>query len=333
MAARIGINGFGRIGRYLTRLIIKDPDLELVCVNARHGNEMYAHLFKHDTTFGTYPGEVSANDGGIEIDGRQVAVHRWPDPTRAKWGREDVDIVVEATGKFRTRKDCLDHLDNGARKVVVSAPAKGEGPDISLLYNVNHADYDPDAHHILDVASCTTNCLAPMVQVLDRAVGIKHGQATTIHSYTTSQNILDGSHKDLRRARAAAMSQIPTTTGSAKAVIKVLPEFQGRLDAVAVRVPTHDASITDLVCEVERPATVESVNRAFREAANETIGYSEQPLVSADYIGDSHGMVLDALSTNVVDETSVKIMAWYDNEAGFTHQLERVLRLVAGKLQ
>jgi glyceraldehyde 3-phosphate dehydrogenase len=324
------MNGFGRIGRYLTRLLMNEHDLELVGFNARADNATYAHMFKYDSVFGTYKGEVKSDDTGITIDGNHINVSRWPSPAEAKWADLGVDIVIEATGKFKTRDQLVKHMENGAKKVIMSAPAKE--PDISIVYNVNHHEYDPEKHHIVDGASCTTNCLAPVVKVLHDHFGIKHGLMTTIHSYTMSQRILDGSHKDLRRARAAAVSQIPTTTGAAKAVTRVIPELEGRLDGLSVRVPTADGSLVDLVCELEKTATAEEINATFKANANETLGYSDEPLVSCDYLGDTHGGVVDGLTTKVIDGTMAKILIWYDNEAGYTNQLLRVLKMVANNL-
>jgi glyceraldehyde 3-phosphate dehydrogenase len=326
MAIKIGMNGFGRIGRYLTRLAAGDPDVEVVAFNARADNASYAHLFKYDSVFGTFDGEVEATEAGIKVNGREIKVTRWARPEEWAWGDEGVDLVVEATGKYTDRASCEKHLAAGAKKVVVSAPAKN--PDVTVVYNVNHQDYDPASHNIVSSASCTTNCLAPAAKVLNDTFGIKHGLMTTIHAYTMSQRILDGSHKDLRRARAAAMSMIPTTTGAAKAVTLVMPELEGKLDGMAVRVPTPDASLVDLVCELEKPTTTEEVNAAFKKAANETLGYSEEPLVSVDYIGSTYGGVVDSLTTNVMGGTMCKCIVWYDNEGGFTNQLLRVIKMV-----
>jgi glyceraldehyde 3-phosphate dehydrogenase len=330
MAVRIGMNGFGRIGRYLTRLLMEEPDLELVGFNARADNATYAHMFKYDSVFGTYKGEVKADDEGMTIDGNHIKVTRWPNPSESKWADENVDIVVEATGAFKDRDSLSQHMKNGAKKVVMSAPAKK--PDISIVYGVNEGDYDPDKHHIIDAASCTTNCLAPVAKVLHDNFGIKHGLMTTIHSYTMSQRILDGSHKDLRRARAAAVSMIPTTTGAAKAVTRVIPALEGKLDGMAVRVPTPDGSLVDLVCELEKSTSAEEVNKTFKDNADEVLGYSDEPLVSCDYIGDSHGGVVDGLTTSVIGDTMCKVLAWYDNEAGYTHQLLRVIKMAAKNL-
>lgn len=330
MAVRIGMNGFGRIGRYLTRLLMEEPELELVGFNARADNATYAHTFKYDSVFGTYKGEVKADDDGLTIDGNHIKVTRWPNPGETKWADENVDIVIEATGKFKDRDSLTQHMNNGAKKVIMSAPAKD--PDISIVYSVNEKDYDPDSHHIIDAASCTTNCLAPVAKVLHDNFGIKHALMTTIHSYTMSQRILDGSHKDLRRGRAAALSQIPTTTGAAKAVTRVIPELDGRLDGMAVRVPTADGSLVDLVAELEKSTSAEEINETFKKNVSDSLGYSDEPLVSIDYIGDSHGAVVDGLTTAVIGGTMCKVLAWYDNEAGYTNQLLRVIKMVAGKL-
>lgn len=330
MTVKIGMNGFGRIGRYLTRLLMDDPDLELKAVNARSDSETYAHLLKYDSVFGRFSGEVTSSGNGLTINGRDIALTRWSKPADSAWRDLGCDLVVETTGKFRDRESCQGHLDGGAKKVVISAP--GKGVDVSVCPNVNDQAYDPARHHIISCGSCTTNCLAPVSKVLNDSFGISHGYLTTVHSYTMTQRILDGSHKDLRRARAAAMSQIPTTTGATKAVGEILPELQGKLDGMAIRVPTPCGSLIDLVCELQSRVEPEQVNNAFREASNETLGYTEEPLVSVDFLGDSHGAVVDGLSTRVMNKTMVKVLAWYDNEAGFTHQLLRLLRRVAREL-
>lgn len=330
MTMTIGMNGFGRIGRYLTRLLLDDPDLKLGAINARSDNETYAHLLKYDSVYGRFPGDVSWNDQGLVVNDRNITLTRWNNPEESNWKDLGCDLVVETTGKFKDKSSCQGHLDGGARKVVISAP--GKGVDVSICPNVNDQAYDPSAHHIISCGSCTTNCLAPVCKVLDEHFGISHGFATTIHSYTMTQRILDGSHKDLRRARAAAMSQIPTTTGATKAVGEILPELDGKLDGMAVRVPTPSGSLIDLVCDLKTRVTPDQVNQTFRENAQETLGYTEEPLVSVDFLGDSHGAVVDALSTRVMNGTMVKVLAWYDNEAGFTHQLLRLLRRVARDL-
>jgi glyceraldehyde 3-phosphate dehydrogenase len=309
---------------------MQDNQLQLVSVNARADNESYAHMFKYDSVFGRYPGEVSYSQDGLIIDGKEVTFTRWPKPKDSAWRELGCDIVVEATGKFKDRESCQQHLDNGARKVIISAP--GKDADVTICPNVNDQDYDAHKHQVISSASCTTNCLAPVAKVLQDSFGIKHGFMTTIHSYTMTQRILDGSHKDLRRARAAGISQIPTTTGAAKAVTQILPSLEGKLDGIAVRVPTADGSLVDLVCELEKKVSAQEVNAAFKAASNETLGYSEEPLVSVDYIGDSHGGVVDALSTMMIGQSMVKVLAWYDNEAGFTHQLARLIRMVGSKL-
>jgi len=301
------MNGFGRIGRYLTRLLRDNPDLDLRVINARADNHTYAHLLKYDSVYGRYTGEVSHTDNDLVVDGKKIAVTRWSNPGEAAWGDFGCDLVIEATGKFTDRESCEKHLAAGAGKVVISAP--GKNPDVSIVYNVNNDDYRPGEHRIVSSASCTTNCLAPVVKVMHDKFGIKHGVMTTIHSYTMSQRILDGSHKDQRRGRAAAVSQIPTTTGAAKAVTQVIPELAGKFDGMAVRVPTPDASMCDIVCVLNKSTTAEELNNAFKAAADETLGYSDEPLVSVDYIGDDHGGVIDALSTTVIDGTLAKVLA------------------------
>ncbi|PIE68969.1 MAG: type I glyceraldehyde-3-phosphate dehydrogenase [Deltaproteobacteria bacterium] len=330
MAIKIGLNGFGRIGRYMTKLLAGDQDLELVVVNEIQGtNKDLAHLLKYDSVHGTFPGEVAANDQGLLVNGKQVVIERML-PADWDWGKYEVDILLEATGAFRDRQSCENHLAAGARKVIVSAPAKGA--DITVVMGVNEEIYDP-SYRILSNASCTTNCLAPAAKVVNDAFGIKHGLMTTIHSYTMSQRVLDGMHKDIRRARAAALSMIPTTTGAAKAVTQVIPSLAGKLDGMAVRVPTPNASLVDFVCELDKATSVEEVNAALKAASqgpmNGPMGYSEEPLVSIDYNGSIHGGVVDSLCTAVMDGTMLKLLLWYDNEAGFSNQLLRLTRLAA----
>jgi glyceraldehyde 3-phosphate dehydrogenase len=327
MAVKIGLNGFGRIGRYLARLIFEaDHGIELAVVNARADNAQLAHLLKYDTVFRTFPSQVEPTDDGFSVDGKPVTVTRKP-ANEWIWGELGCDIVIETTGVFKDRAANQGHFDAGAKKVVVSAPAKDA--DATFVYNVNHETYDPAAHNFISNASCTTNCLAPAAKVLNDAFGINHGLMTTIHSYTMSQRVLDGSHKDLRRARACAENILPTTTGAAKAVGLVLPELAGKLDGMAVRVPTPVGSLVDLYCEVGKSTTVEEVNAAFKAAANESMGYTEVPLVSSDYLGDTHGGVVDGPCTAVMGGTMVKSIVWYDNEAGFTNQLLRLIKHVA----
>lgn len=334
MAVRIGINGFGRIGRYLMRLLAGSTEFEVVAINARASNQDLAHLFKYDSVHGQFRGgEVLASDKGIWINGRDIPVTRyaigeWP------WGDMGVDIVVDTSGSLKKRAGLQQHLENGAKKVIMSAPVS-DG-DVTIVMGVNHSEYKPEEHHIISAASCTTNCLAPVAKVLHDSFGISHGLITTIHSYTMSQRLLDGSQKDIRRARAAALSLIPTSTGAAQAVGLVIPALKGRLDGISVRVPTANVSMVDLTCEMEHKVSAVEVNSAMHRASKsfmkDTLGYSDEPLVSIDYNGDTHGGVVDALSTAVMDHKMVKMLIWYDNEAGFTNQLVRLMSLVGAKM-
>ncbi|HEY0995554.1 MAG TPA: type I glyceraldehyde-3-phosphate dehydrogenase [Gemmatimonadaceae bacterium] len=337
MAIRVGINGFGRIGRQVVRAakLQQDSGIDFVAVNDLTDTKTLAHLFKYDSVHRTYPGEVRAGDGSISIDGDEMKIFAEKDPAKLPWKDLGVDIVLESTGRFTKAEDAGKHIAAGARKVVISAPAKGE--DITIVLGVNHEKYDPKHHHIVSNASCTTNCLVPMVKVIRDAFGFKHGSMVTIHSYTNDQQILDLPHKDLRRARAAAVSMIPTTTGAAKATSLVIPEVKGKIDGIAVRVPTPDVSLTDLTVEVERPTTAEEVNAAFRKAAAEgplkgILDYSEVELVSVDYIGNPFSCTLDAKSTIVVDGTLVKVSGWYDNEWGYSSRCVDLLRMVGARL-
>jgi glyceraldehyde 3-phosphate dehydrogenase len=334
MGARIGINGFGRIGRFLVRLLAEDKDLELAAVNARADNATLAHLLKYDSIHGTYRGgEIKATDKGFTIAGREVAVTRQP-LGEYDWGRLGVDIVVETTGKVKDGAGLSKHLDAGAKKAIIGAPAKDV--DATFVMGVNDHLYDPAKHSVISNASCTTNCLAPPAKVVNDTFGIRHALMTTVHSYTMSQRILDGSHKDLRRARAAAMSIIPTTTGAARAVTLVIPELAGRLDGMALRVPTPNVSLVDLTAELEKPATVKDVNQALKAAADGpmkgNMGYTDEPLVSVDFVSSSYGGIVDSLLTTVMDKTMLKLIVWYDNEGGYTHQLLRLIRKVAANL-
>src|SRR5574338_1679130 len=301
MAIRVGINGFGRIGRQVLRAAKQSgsKDLDFVAVNDLTDTKTLAHLFKYDSVHRTYAGEVSASPTGICVDGDEIRVFAEKDPAALPWKDLGVDLVLESTGRFTKADDARKHIDGGAKKVIISAPAKGE--DITIVMGVNSDRYDPAKHHIVSNASCTTNCLVPMVKVVRDAFGFKHGSMVTIHSYTNDQNILDLPHKDLRRARAAALSIIPTTTGAAKATSLVIPELKGKIDGISMRVPTPDVSITDLTVEVERATTVEEVNAAFKAAANGALegilDYSEEELVSSDYIGNPYSCILDAKST------------------------------------
>ena len=329
MPVKLGMNGFGRIGRYLLRLLADDQDLQIAAVNARADNAALAYLFKYDSTYGVFAGEVGHDDDGIIVNGRHIAVTRCK-AGEWEWERLGVTLAVETTGTIKDRKGLSRHLDCGAKKVVISAP--GKGVDAMIVMGVNQDIYDPAKHAIISAASCTTNCLAPAVKVVHENFGFRHGLMTTIHSYTMSQRILDGSHKDWRRGRAAAVSMVPSSTGAAKAVGVVMPELEGRINGMSVRVPTFDCSLVDLTCEVEKACDAEAVNAALKAASRgalcDNMGFSEEPLVSIDYRGSTYGGVVDALSTQVLDQSMVKLLIWYDNEAGFTNQLLRLLRMV-----
>jgi glyceraldehyde 3-phosphate dehydrogenase len=337
MAIRVGINGFGRIGRQVLRAAKEQgvADLDFVAVNDLTDTKTLAHLFKYDSVHGTYDGTVESGEGSITIDGDEIRILTQKDPAQLPWKDLGVDIVLESTGRFTNAEDARKHLQAGARKVIISAPAKGE--DITIVMGVNSDKYDADAHHVISNASCTTNCLVPMVKVIRDTFGFRHGSMVTIHSYTNDQQILDLPHKDLRRARAAAVSMIPTTTGAAKATSLVIPEVKGKIDGIAVRVPTPDVSLTDLTVEVERATTVEEVNAAFRAAAASgplegILAYEETELVSVDYIGNPHSCILDAKCTAVIDGTLVKVSGWYDNEWGYSSRCVDLLRMVGTRL-
>jgi glyceraldehyde 3-phosphate dehydrogenase len=337
MAIRVGINGFGRIGRQVVRAAKEQgvADLDFVAVNDLTDTATLAHLFKYDSVHRTYAGDVSAGDGSLIIDGDEIKVLSEKEPGALPWKALQVDVVLESTGRFTKADDARKHLAAGAKKVIISAPAKGE--DITVVMGVNNAAYDSTKHHVISNASCTTNCLVPMVKVVLDAFGLRHASMTTVHSYTNDQRILDFPHKDLRRARAAAVSMIPTTTGAAKATSLVIPEVKGKIDGLAIRVPTPDVSFTDLVVEVERPATIEAVNDAFRAAARSGplagfLTVSEEELVSADFIGNPSSCILDAKSTNVIDGTLVKVCGWYDNEWGYSSRCVDLLRFVGARL-
>lgn len=328
MTLRAAVNGFGRIGRNVLRAAKRSgAELTFVAVNDLADARTLAHLLKHDSVHGAYPGDVEADEGAIVVDGEPVRVFSERDPARLPWGELGVDVVIESTGVFRTRELASRHLEAGARKVVVSAPAKGE--DVTIVMGVNHNRYDPARHHLISNASCTTNCLAPVAKVLLERFGFVRGLMTTIHAYTAGQSVLDGPHNDLRRARAAAMSMIPTTTGAARAISLALPELEGKLDGMAIRVPTPNVSLVDLVAQVEADATPEAVNDAFRAASEDGLAgvlrVEDEPLVSVDYIGESASSVVDAPSTSVMGGRMVKVLAWYDNEWGYA---SRVVDLV-----
>lgn len=336
MSIRVAINGFGRIGRLVLRAALQGgrDDLEFVAVNDLTNNETLAHLFKYDSVHRRYPGTVQATDEGIRVDGRDIRVLSERDPAALPWKDLGVDIVVESTGFFTKREGAEKHLHAGAKKVIISAPAKGE--DITIVLGVNEERYDPSSHDIISNASCTTNCLAPVAKVIMDRFGIVRGLMTTTHAYTNDQSTLDAPHKDLRRARAAAVSMIPTTTGAARATSLVLPELEGKLDGMAIRVPTPDVSLVDLTVEVKTPATRDEVNAAFREAAEGSLegilGVSDEPLVSIDYTGEARSSVVDALSTAVIDERLVKVLSWYDNEWGYANRVVDLTSYVAERL-
>ena len=324
MAVRVGINGFGRIGRNVLRAatITKQAggDLEFVGVNDITDTKTLAHLLKYDSVHGRFPGTVEAKGDALIVNGKQIKVSAIKEPEKLPWKDLGVELVLESTGRFTDRDNAAKHLAAGAKKVVISAPAKGE--DITICIGVNHEKYDPAKHHIISNASCTTNCLVPVVKVVMDNFGFKHGFMTTVHSYTNDQQILDLPHKDLRRARAAALSIIPTTTGAAKATGLVIPEVKGKIDGVSLRVPTPDVSIVDLTAEVERSTTVDAVNTAFRQAAAGSLkgilDVSDEPLVSVDYIGSFYSSVVDSMSTAVIDGSLVHVSSWYDNEMGYS---------------
>jgi glyceraldehyde 3-phosphate dehydrogenase len=340
MPVRVGINGFGRIGRCVLRSAFeRESDLEIVAVNDVADPSMLAALLARDSVYGRFPAPVRASDDAILVGEREVNVLAAREPGELPWRKLDVDVVIESTGRFRTRAAAAAHLDAGARKVILSAPVKGGEPaDANVVLGVNFEQaYDPERHHVITNASCTTNCLAPVAKVLHETVGIRHGLMTTIHAYTADQNLLDGPHKDMRRARSAAINLVPTSTGAAKALGLVIPELDGRLGGLAVRAPVPTGSIVDLTIEAERATSAEEINAAFRESARGVLSgileYSEEPLVSSDIVGSPSSAVLDASLTRVLDETQVKVLAWYDNEWGYSNRLvdlaERVLLPVA----
>ncbi|WP_028783684.1 type I glyceraldehyde-3-phosphate dehydrogenase [Thalassobacillus devorans] len=322
MTVKVGINGFGRIGRNVFRAALNNNDVEVVAVNDLTDAEMLAHLLQYDTVHGELGEKVTVNGSNLVVGGKEITVLSEKDPAQLGWGDLGVEVVIESTGRFTNRADAKKHLDAGAKKVVISAPAKEE--DLTMVMGVNDSAYDPDNHHVISNASCTTNCLAPFAKVLNDKFGLKRGMMTTVHSYTNDQQILDLPHKDYRRARAAAQNIIPTTTGAAKAVAKVLPELDGKLNGMAMRVPTPNVSIVDLVAELDKNVTVEEVNAALKEAAEGELkgilGYSEEPLVSSDYNGNTNSSIIDAISTMAIENNMVKVVSWYDNEFGYSNR-------------
>jgi glyceraldehyde 3-phosphate dehydrogenase len=332
LAVKIGINGFGRIGRLVYRAGYKNSDLEFVATNDITDATTLGHLLKYDSVHGIFPGEVKVKGNTLLVDGKKLEVFAERDPANLPWKKLGVDVVVESTGLFRDQKNAGKHITGGAKKVLISAPAKD--PDGTFVIGVNEKDYDPKKHNIISIGSCTTNCLAPVAKVLVDSFGIKQSFMTTIHAYTNDQIILDSPHKDLRRARAAAMSMIPTTTGAAKAISLVIPQLQGRMDGVAVRVPTADGSLVDLVAQLDKKATVEQVNDAMKEAAEGPmkgiLEYCEDPIVSCDVIGNPHSSIFDALSTMALGDGMVKVFSWYDNEWGFSVRMVEMLAMMMG---
>jgi glyceraldehyde 3-phosphate dehydrogenase len=337
MAVRVGINGFGRIGRQVLRAAKERgiTDLNFVAVNDLTDTETLAHLFRHDSVHGKFHGEVTQTAETLTVNGDEIRVLSHRDPAVLPWKELGVDIVLESSGHFTNAVDAEKHRTAGARKVVISAPAKGE--DLTVVLGVNGHMYDPARHHIVSNASCTTNCLVPMVKIVRDTFGFVHASMVTIHSYTNDQNVLDLPHKDLRRARAAAVSMIPTTTGAAKATALVIPEVKGKIDGISVRVPTPDVSLTELTVEVERKTTIADVNAAFRAASEAgplkgILGYSEEELVSVDYIGNPFSCIIDAKCTNVIDHTMVKLSGWYDNEWGYANRCVDLMQFIGTQL-
>jgi glyceraldehyde 3-phosphate dehydrogenase len=335
MSVRVGINGFGRIGRQSLKAILeRAPGVEVVAVNDLVDTKLNALLFKHDSTYGAFPGSVEHTDDSLIIDGHEIKVLKEKDPAALPWGDLGVDIVLESTGIFTDAEKARAHLTAGAKKVIISAPAKGE--DITIVLGVNDAMYDPQTHQIISNASCTTNCLAPAAKVVHDLLGIERGLMNTIHSYTNDQRILDVAHKDPRRARAAGLNIIPTTTGAAKALALVIPDLKGKFDGFSLRVPTPTVSVVDFTADVSRPTTAEELNAAFRAAEAGPmagiLGVSDEPLVSTDFRGDARSSIIDAASTMVIGGTLVKVIAWYDNEWGYSCRCADLIAMVAAKL-
>jgi len=330
MALKVAINGFGRIGRCVLRAAAKDKDIEFVAINDLTDAKTLAHLLKYDSVHGIFPGEVSAQGDHIVVNGKEIKILAIRNPAELPWKELKVDVVLESTGLFTSKEKASQHLTAGASKVIISAPATD--PDLTVVLGVNHAEYDKSKHHIISNASCTTNCLAPVAKVLHENFGIEKGLVTTVHSYTNDQNILDLPHKDLRRARAAALSMIPTTTGAAKAVSLVLPELKGKLDGMAIRVPTPNVSVVDLVVTLAKKTDAEQINAALKAAAEGPLkgilGFCNEPLVSIDFNGNILSSIVDAPSTKVIDGNMAKVISWYDNEAGFSNRVVGLMKMV-----
>ncbi|HYE13184.1 MAG TPA: type I glyceraldehyde-3-phosphate dehydrogenase [Pyrinomonadaceae bacterium] len=333
MAIKVGINGFGRIGRNVLRASLGDADIDFVAVNDITDTKTLAHLLKYDSILGNLEEEVSATEKGIRVGGDEFVVFAEKDPAQIPWESVGAEIVVESTGRFTNAEDARKHLRGTVKKVIISAPAKNE--DITIVLGVNEGSYDPAAHNVISNASCTTNCLAPVAKVIHEKFGVVSAQMTTIHSYTNDQQLLDLPHKDLRRARAAALSMIPTSTGAAKAVALVLPELKGKFDGISVRVPTPNVSLVDVVIEVGRETTTEEVNQALKDAANEELegilGFSEEPLVSVDFRKNPNSSIVDADYTKVIGGNLVKVLSWYDNEWGYSCRVRDLIKFIAGK--
>jgi len=338
MAVKIGINGFGRIGRQILKIGLEYPELEFVAVNDITDSKTLAHLLKYDSIYGTYPKEVKAEEDSIIVDGKRIKVFAKKSPEEIPWSRYGAEIVIEATGKFRSRGDLAKHLTGSVKKAILTAPGKGEPPDITVVMGVNESSYDPEKHHIISNASCTTNAFAPIVKVLHENFGVKRGVMTTIHSYTNDQRILDQPHSDLRRARAASLSIIPTSTGAAKAIELIFPELKGKLQAIAIRTPTADVSLLDFAVELEKDVTVKDINETFKKASQEGplskyLRYIDEPLVSIDFVGDTHSAIFDSTLTQVSLNNLVKVFAWYDNEWGYSTRVIDLVLFVAEKLK
>ncbi|AEE92105.1 glyceraldehyde-3-phosphate dehydrogenase [Tepidanaerobacter acetatoxydans Re1] len=335
MSIKVGINGFGRIGRNaLKAAFSKHPEIDIVAINDLYDTKTLAHLLKYDSVFGTFDAKVEAKESSIIVNDKEIKIFAERDLTNIPWGDLGVDIVVESTGVFTSKEKAVGHIEAGkAKKVIISAPAKGE--DITIVMGVNEEKYNPKEHHVISNASCTTNCLAPVAKVLMDNFGIEKGLMNTIHSYTNDQRILDLPHKDLRRARAAALNIIPTTTGAAKAVALVIPELKGKLNGFALRVPTPTVSIVDLTCQLSKSATVEQINEALKQAAEGkmkgVLGYTEEPLVSMDFKGCELSSIVDGLSTMVIEDDMVKVVAWYDNEWGYSNRVMDLVEYIAAK--
>ena len=333
MAVKVGINGFGRIGRNILRSSLGDSDIDFVAVNDLTDTRTLAHLLKYDSVLGNLDHEITSTENGISVDGEEFRVFSQRDPAAIDWESVGAEIVIESTGLFTKAEDAKKHLHGSVKKVIISAPAKNE--DITIVLGVNEDKYDPASHHVISNASCTTNCLAPVAKVVHEKFGIRNAQMTTIHSYTNDQQLLDLPHKDLRRARAAALSMIPTSTGAAKAVALVLPELKGKFDGISVRVPTPNVSLVDVVMTLEKETTAEEVNRAFKDAANEELSgilaFSEEPLVSVDFKRNSNSSIVDAEYTKVIGGTMLKVLSWYDNEWGYSCRVRDLIKFIAGK--